>query len=99
MISRAGEDVFQFINGNSLLRAGAVNETPVLFPQDATAALHQLAEANVGFLIIDKALLNEAYREETSLLDIEDWRNLMPVTPIYEDDLLLVFPTAPEFKP
>ncbi len=97
VISRAGEDVFRFINENPLLRAGAVDLTPQPFPANAEQALNQLAEANVGFLIIDKALLNESVEEGKSLLDVEDWRVAMPVKPIYEDDLLLVFATSEQF--
>lgn len=99
VISRAGENVFQFITENPLLRAGAVNEPPVPFPENAAAALETLADENVGFLIIDKALLSEAYSEESTWLAVDDWRRLMPVEPIYEDNLLLVFPTSTEFIP
>jgi hypothetical protein len=99
VVSRAGEDVFRFIKENALLRAGAVNMRPVPFPINAEQALAQLAEANVGFLVIDKALLNEAFREKNSLLDLEDWREAMPIDPIYEDDLLLVFATSEEYRP
>lgn len=99
VISRAGEDVFRFIESNDLLRAGAVDLPFVSFPQNAVVALDQLAQANVGFLIIDKALLAEAFSVETSPFNIEDWRQQMPVNPIYEDDLVLVFPTATEYLP
>ncbi|MCP4416555.1 MAG: hypothetical protein GY805_08030, partial [Chloroflexi bacterium] len=99
VISRAGEDVFRFIEENSLLRTGAVNMSPQPFPDNAEQALLQLAEANVGYLIIDKHLLNVAFREEKSLLNVEDWRQAMPVEPIFEDNLLLVFATSEDNLP
>lgn len=100
VISRADQSVFQFILNNPLLRTGAVDYTAVSFPNDqAEEALEELAQANVGFLIIDKALLTEAYDEGNSLLSVEDWRAGMPAAPIYEDEFLLVFATAPEYVP
>lgn len=98
VISRAGEDVFQFITNNSLLRAGAVDLREKVAPTDREAALAQLAEANVGFFIIDKALLNESYLMGESLLNLNDWRQFMVVEPIYEDDYLVVYPTAAQFS-
>ena len=98
VISRAGEDVFQFITNNSLLRAGAVDLREKVAPTDREAALTQLAEANVGFFIIDKALLNESYLMGESLLNLNDWRQFMVVEPIYEDDYLVVYPTAAQFS-
>lgn len=90
VISRAGEDVFAFINENSLLRAGAIDLDPVPFPEDPAASLQMLADVNIGFLIIDKTLVNDA----------ELWRkNLLPANPVFEDDLLLVYATDEAFIP
>lgn len=94
VISRAGEDVYQFIYGNPLLRAGAADLPSQPFPSNAEQALEQLAEANVGFLILDKILLAEAVEKGELLFDLEYWRSAMPVEPIYEDELVLVFPTS-----
>ena len=94
VISRAGEDVFQFITNNPLLRAGAVDLLEKVAPTDREAALAQLAEANVGFFIIDKALLNESYLKGESLLNLDDWRRFMEDNPIYEDEYIIVYPTA-----
>lgn len=97
VISRAGEDVFRFITNNPLLRAGAVDLVEKVAPTDREAALNQLAEANVGFFIIDKTLLNESYLKGESLLNLDDWRQFMENKPIYEDDYIVVFPTAERF--
>ena len=85
VISRAGEDVFSFINQNALLRFGAADLETVPFPNDPTGALDQLAEENIGFFIIDKSLID----------DVEVWREgLLPRAPIFEDNLLLVYSTG-----
>ncbi len=99
VISCAGEDVFRFIEENPLLGAGAIDMLPLPFPDNSEQALVQLAEAKVGFLIIDKASSNEDFREKTSLLDVEGWRESMPIDPIFEDDLLLVFATSEDNYP
>ncbi len=84
VISRAGTEVYAFIYGNPLLRFGAVDLEPVAFPSNPESAMRQLAEANVGFLIIDKQLTK----------NLEIWRDgLAPQTPVFEDGLLLVYAT------
>jgi hypothetical protein len=83
-ISRAGEDVYAFINSNPLLRFGAVDMEPVPVPGDPVAALQQLAEANVGYFIIDKTLTE----------DLDVWRVNLPLAPVFEDDFLLVYSTG-----
>lgn len=98
VISRAGEDVFQFTFNNPLLRAGAVDLPEKAAPTNREAALAQLAEANVGFFIIDKALLDESYSKGESLLDLNDWRQFMVAEPIYEDDFIVVYATAERFS-
>jgi hypothetical protein len=84
VISRVWDDVFAFIEENPLLRFGAVDMEPVPFPDDPEAALQQLAEANIGYLIIDKRLID----------DVEIWRGRLPTSPIFEDQLLLVYRTG-----
>ena len=86
VISRAGDDVFAFIHHNPLLRFGEADLDPVPFPENPEHALMELNEANVGFLVIDKALISDN--------DVELWRNgLLPRNPIFEDELLLVYST------
>jgi hypothetical protein len=99
MIARGDRNVFRFIEENSLLRAGAVDMPPLPFPNNANQALAELAEANIGFLIIDKALLNAAFSQGRSLLDVADWREAMSIEPIFEDEMLLVFATSKENLP
>ncbi len=84
VISRAGEDVFRFIKKNPLLRAGAVDLEPVPLPENPQAALTELAEANIGYLIIDKTLTK----------DEEVWREYLPIMPVFEDEFLLVYSTG-----
>ena len=92
VISRADDTIFDFIFKNALLRAGAVNlqlEEPSPIPTGALLdeALQELADTNVGYLILDKNLMAG---EEVST-DIEEWRNALPMSPIYEDSLVLVY--------
>ncbi len=88
VISRPDPQQFGFIQSNPVLRAGAVNWEPAPLPPDLAPALAGLAEAGVGFLILDKALFQ---RHDLSL---SAWREAIPVAPLYEDDLLVAFPTA-----
>ena len=90
VISRAGEDVFAFINNNPLLSYGIarndalVVSDPAPFPDNPEASLHDMAQIGVGYFIIDKTLTD----------NVEIWRNgLLPHTPIFEDDFLLVYST------
>ncbi|MCP4421595.1 MAG: hypothetical protein GY805_33705, partial [Chloroflexi bacterium] len=62
-------------------------------------SLAEVANQNGRLWLIDKHLLNVAFREEKSLLNVEDWRQAMPVEPIFEDELLLVFATSKENLP
>ncbi|MCB9008905.1 MAG: hypothetical protein H6656_16350 [Ardenticatenaceae bacterium] len=83
-VSRAGDEMFEFILENPLLRAGAVDFEPAPLPADPAPALQQLAEANIGFLVIHK----------TVMIDEEIWRDYLPLTPVFEDDLVLVYSTG-----
>ena len=88
VISRPHEELFAFIRSNPLLRAGAVNWEPEPLPADVTAALDDLARQGVGFVVLDKQLF------ERHELPLTTWRSAMPYAPIYEDDLVIAFPTA-----
>lgn len=90
VVSRHDDEVFNFIRNNALLHAGAVNLSPTPFPEDGGSALSELAEAGVGFLVLDKASF------EQQELDWQRWRALLPGEPVYEDDLVVVFSTSAE---
>lgn len=99
VISRAGAEVYEFIYGNPLLRTGAADLPTRPFPANAEQALDQLANANVGFLILDKALLAEAVENGELRVDLADWRLSMPIESVYEDEFVLVFATSEQFVP
>ncbi|MFW5941686.1 MAG: hypothetical protein ACOCXI_07785 [Chloroflexota bacterium] len=88
VISRPTDDVFTLIRSNSLLRAGALNWSPVPLPPDAGPALRQLADVGVGYVVLDKANFAQ------SGLDLAQWRETMPGAPVYEDELVVVFSTG-----
>ncbi len=84
VISRPSDNVFDFILDNPLLRAGAVDLAPVPIPADPQPALRALSDAGVGYLVLDKVLM-----------DVIPWREALPMTPVFEDDLTLVYATGP----
>lgn len=83
VISRAEADTFDFMVNNPVLRAGMVDLDPVPIPDNFEESFQQLAEINVGYLIIDKTLIR----------NLRSWQQAIPFDPIYEDDLLLVYET------
>lgn len=85
VISRAEPDTFSFIMSNPLLRAGAVDLEPTPIPDQPLPYLNELAEANIGYLVIDK----------TQIDNVEAWRQAIPLSPAYEDDLVLAYETEP----
>ncbi len=89
VISRSDPAAFAFIYNNPLLRAGVINKntpiTPIPAGSELDAALQELTAVNVQYLILDKQLLEE------NGLDIEQWRSALPLTPVYEDELVLVY--------
>lgn len=89
VVSRHDPEAFHFTRNNDLLRAGSVNLPPVDLPDDPIPALQELADAGIDFLILDKPHF------EQQELDLRRWRELMPDAPVYEDDLVVVFPTSP----
>ena len=82
VISRPSESVFEFINGNALLRAAVVDLEPVPIPKDVTPHMRALARANVGYLVLDK-----------TLMDVTEWRAAFPAEPVFEDKSVLVYST------
>ena len=89
VISRPQEDVFRFIRANPLLRAAAVNWEPAPLPADFSPSLQELANAGVGYVVLEKTI----FRRKG--LDLATWVQKMPFPAIYEDDRVVVFPTAP----
>ncbi|MFZ0545733.1 MAG: hypothetical protein WAM60_09870, partial [Candidatus Promineifilaceae bacterium] len=89
VVSRLEAETFHFIRTNPLLRAGSVNLEPVPIPDNVEDSFRLLAENNVGFLVLDKALMEE------SQLDLEAWRKAIPFEPVYEDAFVLVYETSP----
>ena len=89
-IARADDADLDFTYNNSLLRAGLVDPdlNPAPIPQGAylDKALQELADNQVGFLILDKALM------EQSDMDIELWKTTLPMDPVYEDEHLIAYP-------
>lgn len=86
VISRSSPETFAFIYGNPLLRAGVVNLRSAEIPKDTQTHLQALAAAGVGYLVFDKAFL-EAEK-------LEEWREALALTPIFEDELVLVYSTS-----
>lgn len=82
-ISRPQPEVFNFIYGNRLLLAGATLADPAAIPADPLIHLQALARANVGYLILEKESMS-----------VENWREAIPLDPIYEDDFVLVYATS-----
>lgn len=82
VISRPTPETFAFIEGNALLQAGR-RPDPGRFPADPLPALEQLAAAGVGYLVLDK-----------SQMDVAFWHQALPLAPVYEDDLVLVYATT-----
>ena len=85
VISRSSPETFSFIYGNPLLRAGAVDLKSVPIPRNIPSHLQTLAAANVGYLIFDKTLMETA--------ELEEWQDSIPSSPIFEDELVLVYST------
>lgn len=84
VISRSSLEVFDFIYGNPLLRAGATDIDPVPIPRNITAALRELAAHRIGYLVLDKTLMSNE----------NAWRARMPGQPVFEDNFLLVYATT-----
>jgi hypothetical protein len=85
-VSRESDEVFTFIRNNTILRAGMDDWPAVPFPADVDTPLQELAEAGVGYLVIDKKLMKEDR--------VEQWRAmLMQREAVYEDEWVLVYST------
>lgn len=87
VISRSNPEIFRFMRNNPLLRAGSVNLEPIPIPEKVEESFSQLADVNVGYLILDKTQM--ALNEE----NMETWRAAILFEPVYEDNLVLVYKT------
>ncbi|MCP4427368.1 MAG: YfhO family protein [Chloroflexi bacterium] len=83
VVSRPSENVYDFIYEHPLLRAGVVDLEPKPIPEDAARHLQTLADENVGYLVLDK-----------TLMDVNEWRAALPLSPVFEDELVLVYSTG-----
>ncbi|WP_420642988.1 hypothetical protein [Candidatus Leptofilum sp.] len=84
MVARSSDANQQFIEANPLLRAGAVDLDPVDLPDDPETAIQQLTANQIGFLIIDKQLID----------DVDLWRDYLPLPLVFEDASLLAYSTG-----
>ena len=84
VVSRPSLGVYDFIHENPLLRAGAVDLDPLPIPTDVLPGIQALAAVNVGYLVLDK-----------TLMDVAEWRSAIPFDPVFEDNLVLVYSTDP----
>lgn len=85
VISRPRPEVFSFMYDNPLLRAGVNDLERVPLPTDPLPHLEALARANIGYLILEK-----------DLMAVEPWREAIPMEPVYEDEMVLVYATSIE---
>ncbi|WP_420631475.1 hypothetical protein [Candidatus Leptofilum sp.] len=84
MVARGSDAKQQFIEENPLLRAGTAGLDPVELPNNPEAAIQQLTANQIGFLIIDKTLIE----------DEDLWRDYLQLPLIYEDSFLLAYNTG-----
>ncbi len=95
VVSRAEADTFDFIEDNPLLAAGRLQGGgPMPARPVIQAALQQLVEQGIGFLVISKTpvpLDPEGYRDFDAAL----WRRAIPLSPVYEDEHLIAYDLRP----
>jgi hypothetical protein len=84
VVSRADDIVLSFIRGNELLRAADADLDSVEIPEDVMTPLSALAERGITYLVLDK-----------ELMDVEPWRAVIPMMPLFEDRWVLVYSTTP----
>ena len=85
-VSRESDEVFTFIRGNAILRAGMDDWPAVPLPADVDTPLRALAEVGVGYLVIDKKLMKEDM--------VQQWRALLQREAVYEDEWVVVYGTG-----
>lgn len=80
VISRADEPT-ELIESNAVLRAGMARSDAAPLPDNWEKSFSDLAEAGIGYLVLDKNLLE----------DVATWQAQIPFDPVYEDDLVTVY--------
>lgn len=85
--SRPDADVFQLIESNALLRAGAVDLEPKPIPADLTVSLQELAHYQIGYIVFEKQFLEAE--------QLTDWRTAFLTDPVFEDEWVLVYSVVP----
>jgi hypothetical protein len=88
-VSRASEETFSYYRGHKLLRMAERDGEEYAFPADIPAHLETLARDGIGYIVLDK-----------NLMEVHGWRHSMPVSPVYEDDQVLAYSTSrpPSFQ-
>jgi hypothetical protein len=84
-VSRRSDASLAFMRANGYLQAANLDEGGGEVPLDVSAQLAPLSAAGVGYLVLHR----------TWLADEAEWRRRLPFRPRYEDELLLVYTTAP----
>lgn len=89
VISRAAPETMAFLYDIPMMAYPLANDSRADFSvTDITAQLDRLAEADVGYLIIDKERANNGL--------ITMWRDWLTINPFYEDEDLIVYRTTLE---
>ena len=84
VISRPLPDTYAFIEQNPLLQAGIAKPDAPAIPQNAEQELANLAQKNIGYLVIHKNLLTHR--------QVENWRRaLPPLSSVFEDEQLIAY--------
>ena len=83
VISRPLPDTYAFIEQNPLLQAGIAEPNAPPIPQNVGQELANLAQNNIGYLVIHKNLLTTR--------EVERWRMSLPMLPVFEDEQLIAY--------
>lgn len=85
-VSRPPTAVFTFIHSLPLLQNTPDSQEPPTSVADVGNQLRQLAEANVRYLILHK--------QQLGVENLQKWQTWLALTPVHEDDELVVYQTA-----
>lgn len=87
-VARVPDEALAFINSIPFLRSVFLENTTDFSDEIATQQLRPLAQANVRYLVLHKDLLKTE--------ELAAWQRWLSIPPMYEDEFLAVYPTAPE---
>jgi len=87
-ISRIPREAYAFISQNALLNSLVTTEQVDPAIGDVSRQLNDMAEAGFRYLVIDNLEIPPAYKES-----VQAW---LTIEPIYEDERVVVYRTAPE---